>query len=271
LDTSNGGNTYAWTAKLLLPETAIDSWRQWDGGFHTRPVILGPLSGGRSNRSFLLESDGKRLVLRLNSADSTLAGINRNIEIDIWKAASQQGIAPPLLFADENNRFLVSTYIDNSLPSQPPFDEAFTRHAFELLNRCHKLDVDAPAIDYISHVEHYWQIIENKGQLSNQALRDQRGPMQSMLESLIASNSPTGLCHHDPVVANFVGNTDRLYLIDWEYAARGVLVMDYATLGIEWGLDNKMVLAQTGLEPAMLTRAEAVYRYLCELWQEVTT
>jgi thiamine kinase len=256
---------------LLLPETAIDSWRQWDGGFRTRPVILCPLSGGRSNRSFLLESDGKRLVLRLNSTDSALPGINRNIEIDIWKAASQQGIAPPLLFADESNRFLVSAHIDNSLPSRPPFYEVFTRQAFELLNRCHKLDVDAPAIDYFSHVEHYWQIIESKDQLSKQALADQRGPMQSTLESLIASNSPIGLCHHDPVVANFVGNTDRLYLIDWEYAVRGLLVMDYAALGIEWGMDHEMVLAQTGLEPDLLAGAEAVYRYLCELWLEATT
>ncbi len=256
---------------MLLPETAIDRWREWDGGFYKRPVILGPLSGGRSNRSFLLESDGKKLVLRLNSSNSALPGINRNIEIDIWKAASQQGIAAPLLFADANNRFLVSTYIDNSLPSKPPFDEAFTRQAFELLNRCHKLDVDAPAMDYSSHIEHYWQIIENKDQLSNQTLLDQRGPMQSMLESLVASNSPMGLCHHDPVVANFVGNTDKLYLIDWEYAARGLLVMDYAALGIEWGMDNEMVLAQTGLEPALLAKAGEVYRYLCELWQEATT
>ena len=254
----------------MLPETAIDSWRQWDDGFRTRPVILGPLSGGRSNRSFLLESDGKRLVLRLNSTDSALAGINRNVEINIWKAASQQGIAPPLLFADDNNQFLVSTYIDSNLPSQPPFDEAFTRQAFGLLKHCHELDVDAPAIDYSSHIEHYWHIIEDKDQLSNQTLPDQRLPMQSMLESLIASSPPTGLCHHDPVVANFVGNTDRLYLIDWEYAVRGLLVMDYAALSIEWGLDTKIVLAQTGIEPALLVKAKAVYRYLCELWQEST-
>ena len=95
--------------------------------------------------------------------------------------------------------------------------------------------------------------------------------MPSVLESLLASNSPTGLCHHDPVVANFVGNSESLYLIDWEYAARGLLVMDYAALGIEWGLDNEMMLAQTGLEPALLAKAEVVYGYFCELWQEATT
>ncbi|MCP4047700.1 MAG: phosphotransferase, partial [Gammaproteobacteria bacterium] len=187
---------------MSLPEIAIDSWRQWDGGFRSRPVVLGPLGGGRSNRSFLLESGGKRIVLRLNSTDSVIAGINRNIEIAIWKAASLEGIAPPLLFADEDNRFLVSAYIDNSLPSRPPFDEAFTRQTFDLLQRCHRLEVDAGNIDYFSHIEHYWQVIENKDQLSDQTLPDQRGPMKSVLESLIAKAPLTGLCHHDPVVAN---------------------------------------------------------------------
>jgi len=256
---------------LLRPETAIDSWRHWHGVFVTRPVVLGSLSGGRSNRSFLLESAGKKAVLRLNSADSALAGINRNVEVNIWKAASQRGIAPPLLYADERNRFLVSAYIDNSMPARPPCDKAFTQQAFNLLQQCHELDVDAPVIDYSSHFEHYWQIIENNNQPSNQALPGQRAPMQSMLESLIASAPSTGLCHHDPVVANFVGSPDRLYLIDWEYAAQGLLVMDYAALGIEWGMDKELVLAQTGLEPALLVRAEAVYRYLCELWQEATS
>lgn len=211
------------------------------------------------------------LVLRLNSTDSALPGINRNTEIKIWKAASQQGIAPPLLFADANSRFLVSTYIDNSLPSRPPFDEAFTMQVFELLKRCHKLDIEAPAIDYLSHIEHYWQIIEKKDRLSNHVLPELREPMQSTLELLIAGNPATGLCHHDPVVANFVGSTEKLYLIDWEYAAHGLLVMDYAALGIEWGMDKEMLLAQTGLEPALLAKAEAVYRYLCKLWQEATT
>ncbi|MCP4048527.1 MAG: phosphotransferase, partial [Gammaproteobacteria bacterium] len=115
------------------------------------------------------------------------------------------------------------------------------------------------------------QVIENKDQLSDQTLPDQRGPMKSVLESLIAKAPLTGLCHHDPVVANFVGNSDRLYLIDWEYSARGLRVMDYAALGIEWGLDDKIVLAQTGLKPELLAMAGVVYRYLCELWQEATT
>ena len=206
------------------------------------------------------------MVLRLNGTDSLLPGTNRSSEIDIWQAASQRGIAPPLLYTDEHVRFLVSTYIHNSLPTKPPFNETSINQVFELLKSCHQLDVATPTIDYIDHIEKYWQRIENKDQAINPGLIKQREPMRKVLDTLLVSGTPRGLCHHDPVVANFVGNTDRLYLIDWEYAARGLLVMDYAALASEWGIDDAVMIEQTGLEPELLVTAKAFYKYLCALW-----
>jgi len=250
----------------LQPETALNSWRQWDGDLRNRPVILQPLSGGRSNRSFLLDSDGSKMVLRLNGRDTLLPGANRRNEIDIWHSASKQGIAPPLLYVDDKTGFLVSTYINNSLPTNPPLDEASTNQALELLISCHQLDVDAPGIDYSSHIEQYWKIIKTKNHSPDPVLMGQRKPMRKILNTLVTSGTPTGLCHHDPVVANFVGNADRLYLIDWEYAARGLLVMDYAALSIEWEIDDAVVIERTGIELELLLMAKAFYKYMCALW-----
>jgi thiamine kinase len=256
--------------KSLLPETTIDSWRLWGGGLRTRPVIVEPLTGGLSNRSFLLESDDQRMVLRINSEDSLLPGSNRRSEIDIWQAASKQGIAPPLLYVDGHTRYLVSTYIESNLPSQPQLDESFLDQAFSLLSRCHQLDVEAHCIDYTDHIKKYWDIIVGKDQITNPGLQQQRQPMQELLEDILNSGTPTGLCHHDPVIANFVGSTERLYLIDWEYAAHGLQVMDYAALGIEWGIDDATIVARTGLKPGLLTMSKSLYRYMCALWKEIT-
>lgn len=206
------------------------------------------------------------MVLRLNGTDSLLPGANRRNEIDIWQAASKQGIAPPLIYTDEAAGFLVSTYINNSLPTKPPLDDISINQAFELLNSCHHLDVVARTIDYASHIEQYWQTIENKNQSLHPALLKQRRPMQEMLNTLVTSDTPTGLCHHDPVVANFVGNADRLYLIDWEYAARGLLLMDYAALSFEWGIDDALVIERTGVELELLLMAKVFYKYMCALW-----
>ncbi len=206
------------------------------------------------------------MVLRLNGPDSLLPGANRRNEFDIWQAASKQGIAPPLLYVDDKTGFLVSTYINNSLPTNPPLNEAANNQALELLKSCHQLNVDAPDIDYSSHIEQYWQIIKTKNLSASPVLIGQRKPMRKILNTLVTSGTPTGLCHHDPVVANFVGNTNRLYLIDWEYAAHGLLIMDYAALSVEWGIDDAVVIERTGVELELLVMAKAFYKYMCALW-----
>jgi len=210
------------------------------------------------------------MVLRLNRADALLPGSNRASEIEIWQAASDQGIAPSLLHVDENNRYLVSTYIETTLPEQPQLDEGLIGQVFGLLKRCHRLDIEVTCIDYMGHIEQYWEIIESNNRISNPGLRELRQGMQVMLEDLLNSDTPTGLCHHDPVIANFVGSTERLYLIDWEYAAQGLLVMDYAALGIEWGIDDATMVARSGMEPGLLEMAKSLYCYMCDLWGEVT-
>jgi thiamine kinase-like enzyme len=254
----------------LQPENALDSWRRWSAGLDSRPEILRVLRGGRSNRSFLLDSDIGKLVLRINGAGSLLPDSNRGNEIRIWQTVSNQGIAPPLLFVDAQYRYLVSTYINNDLPANPQSDPATLDQAFKLLATCHQLDADAPNIDYAAHIEHYWQLIEASNNTANQMLLEQREAMQVALESLISSNTPTGLCHHDPVIENFVGSPDHLYLIDWEYAANGLQIMDYAALATEWQIDDITMQAKTGLDRAHLKMAKPLYKYLCSLWQAAT-
>ncbi len=257
--------------KPVQPKKALDSWREWGGQLRTRPVILEPLSGGRSNRSFLLDSDGLRMVLRINGSETALPNSNRSDEIKIWQAASKHGIAPRLLYVDKQSRFLVTTYISSDLPAESQHDDRLIVRALGLLRQCHQLEVEAPTINYTSHIQKYWQIIEGKEARINPALIKQREPMQLLLETLLNSGSPTSLCHHDPVKENFVGNPERLYLIDWEYAAHGLTVMDYAALSVEWEVDDNIIMEGTDLEAEPLAKAKTLYKYLCNLWEEITS
>ena len=229
------------------------------------------LSGGLSNQSYLFQSDIGQLVLRINGTGSLLPGANRSDEINIWKAADKQGIAPALIFVDPEHRYLVSKYINIKLPPKPQLNTTAVDQAFSLLESCHQLDVKASSINYHNHIKHYWQIIEAKNQPINPDLIKQRKPIQQTLDSLLNSNTPTGICHHDPVTANFVGTPDHLYLIDWEYAANGLQIMDYAALAIEWQIDDATVLERTDINPESLIKAKALYEYLCDLWEEATT
>lgn len=257
-------------SKLLRPETAIASWQLWQGDLPGKPEIMGQLDGGRSNRNYLLKSGNQKLVLRLNGSNTLLPGSNRNNEIDIWHAASAAGLAPPLLYADEQQGILVSSYIEDSLPPQAEASRSIVDQALTLLRRCHKLQVDAHSLDLSKHIQQYWQLIEAKGIPADPVLSEQREPMQDLLDSQQFRSADTGLCHHDPIMANFVGGPDRLYLIDWEYAAKGALVMDYAALAVEWEIKDNTVLAHSGIDPELFTKAKKLYTYLCNLWQQAT-
>jgi thiamine kinase-like enzyme len=254
----------------LRPETAIASWQQWHGDLLSRPEIVGQLVGGRSNRNYLLKSGDQKLVLRLNGSNSLLPGSNRRSEMKIWQAASSAGIAPTLLYFDDRQGILVSTYIENSLPPEPESSQSIVDLAFTLLKRCHQLDVDAHCLDLSEHIQQYWRLVEAKGGPADLTLLKQRKPMQDLLELLTSTGTKTGLCHHDPIVANFVGGSDRLYLVDWEYASKGLLVMDYAALAIEWSIDDELVIARSGVNPELLTKAKNLYTYLCKLWEQAT-
>lgn len=254
--------------KLLQPENIIDHWADWGAGLGSEPVILDELSGGRSNRSYLLDSDIGQLVLRVNGAGSLLPGKSRDSEISIWRAVSQRGIAPPLVFVDVQNQYLVSRYINTDLPPQPQHNPACIEQAFSLLQRCHRIEVEAPTINYFDHIEQYWRIIESGNKPASPSLKKQREPMLLLLESLLSCNAATGLCHHDPVITNFVGTPGRLYLIDWEYASNGLQIMDYAALAQEWKLDDSVVLQHAAIDPDLLMKAKKLYKYLCLLWNE---
>jgi len=255
----------------LLPEAALSHWHQWSKELSSKPMLIGALTGGLSNQSFLLESEIGNLVLRINGSDSLLPGANRSDEINIWKAAAKKGIAPPLVFIDPENRYLISTHINNDLPPKPQINAVIVDQAFNLLKSCHQLNIKASSINYHSHIEHYWQLIEAKNQPANPDLIKQRKPIQQTLDALLNSNTPTGICHHDPVTANFVGTPERLYLIDWEYAANGLQVMDYAALATEWQIDDATILDRTDFDPKSLIEAKALYGYLCALWEAATT
>jgi len=210
------------------------------------------------------------MVLRLNGAESVLPGAKRCKEHIIWQAASVQGIAPPLLYVDEGIQFLISTFIPSDLPSKRGLNRVCIKHAYDLLERCHQINLDVPSIDYFEHIEKYWQMIDSKANSPCPGLVAQRDQMQSLLKELGQGGGETGLCHHDPVVENFVGDCERLYLIDWEYAANGLLVMDYAALAVEWDLDEREIVKRTGMNPELTTMAISLYRYMCKLWEAAT-
>jgi|GEM_PF-86031 len=264
-------------------------WRQWQVELPGKPEIVRILGEGLSNHSYLLKAGENRMVLRINNNDGQLPGIDHQREAMIWRAASEAGIAPALLHA--GNRYLVSSFVPDETFSPDHKGSSWTPEAqarenctandladqvFGLIEKCHAIKIDTQQLDYAQHIQSYWAKIEQSaiaqsgteqtGKLIDPALINQRQAMQESLQALSAQQQESVLCHHDPVMANFVGSPKRLYLIDWEYAAKGMAVMDYAALAVEWGFSDATICARTNIRLDSLVMAKKLYRYMCLLW-----
>jgi thiamine kinase-like enzyme len=246
----------------------LDTWQAWACSLKSRPVVVSELTGGQTNRSYLLDADGVRLVMRLNAPAEKFPGVDRARETRIWRAASDARLAPPLVFADPEERFVIAEYIDGQTLNPSELDDSSIDRLFDLLAGVHELGVDAPALDYTLYIRVYWEMIESGSGLHNSDLERQRGPMQALLDEFIASRPQTGLCHHDLVPSNVLSTDSRLYLLDWEYAARGFIGLDYATLSVDWGIADAVIIERTGIDPTVLDIAKQLYQYICRLWHE---
>ena len=246
----------------------LDTWQTWGCRLKSRPVVVNELTGGQTNRSFLLDANGVRLVMRVNAPSEKFPGVDRAREARIWCAASDVGIAPSLVFVDPEERFIITEYVDGQTLNPSQLDDSLTNQLFDLLADVHDLDVDTPALDYALYIRVNWQMIESGLVLHNPDLARQREPMQGLVAEFIAAQPQTGLCHHDPVISNVISADGRLYLLDWEYASRGFVAMDYAVLSVDWGIADAEIVRRTSLRPAELDMARQIYRYICDLWDE---
>ena len=246
----------------------LDTWQAWACGLRSRPVVVSELTGGQTNRSVLLDADGVRLVMRVNAPAEKFPGIDRAREARIWRAASDAKLAPPLVFVDPEERFVITEYIDGTTLDRLQLDDSSFDRVFDLLAGVHDLNIDAPALDYSLYIRVYWEMIESGSSLHNSDLERQRQSMRALLDEFIASRPQTGLCHHDPVRTNVISADGRLYLLDWEYAARGFIAMDYAVLSVDWGFDDTVIVEHARVDPAVLEMAKQLYCYICKLWQE---
>src|SRR2546423_11297379 len=74
-------------------EAAAAAVSMWKG----LAVTISPLSGGLTNENYLVESGGKRYVMRLPGQSTELLSIDRENEVHNTKAAASTGIGPRVL------------------------------------------------------------------------------------------------------------------------------------------------------------------------------
>jgi len=200
-----------------------------------RDLLLTPLSGGITNRNFLVTpSDGDdRYVIRLGGNDTHLLGISREVEHAATVAAAGVGVGPEVVAFIRPEGYLVTRFIVGATVSLEQVHERPTiRRVVDSLRRIHQ----GPAIPGLfvpfRIVEAYRALAISHG-VPIPAAWDRAHEASRRIERAFLE-APTELkpCHNDLLNANFIDDGQRIRIVDWEYAGMGDLFFDLGNFSV---------------------------------------
>jgi thiamine kinase-like enzyme len=228
----------------------------------TFELTLRPLSGGITNRNFLVDADGTtdRWVIRLAGNDTHLLGISREVEHAATIAAAGVGVGPEVTGFIRPEGYLVTRFIEGS----PVSDEAVHRpetlaRVADSLRRIH----DGPPIPGLfvpfRIVEAYQALAAARGVAIPPEYEVARSITRRIELALLANPIELRPCHNDLLNANFIDDGSRIRIVDWEYAGMGDPFFDLGNFSTNHGLsgteDEALLTAYEGsVRPDRLAR-----------------
>lgn len=221
-------------------EDSIRALPLWQGR-----VEITPLSGGITNRNFLVVDGHRRVVVR-SGGDIPVHGILRFNELAASRAAAAAGISPAVIASAPG--LLVLDYIEGQT-----FDAAMVRARLDdctaLIARAHREiagHLRGPLLSF--NVFHILRDYGHSLREADHRLFDRLGEFAAKADRLEAATGAIDLVfgHNDLLAANFIDDGRRLWLLDWDYAGFNTPLFDLGGLSSNNGFeaaDDEAMLA----------------------------
>ncbi len=199
----------------------------------TQPYLLTPITGGLSHSNYRLEltdlatkKQAKPLFVRSYGDQYQLFGNQPVYEQSAQRLAARAGIAPGLLFADEQG--MITEWIDGK-----HWDRSAQKQSGNIIKlaetvaKLHQLDPPEYQLKLDERLQHYYCQLESCYQ--TEKLQDWLKQSLSIIVGLQPIRA--GFCHHDINPLNvMVKGSGELCLLDWEFGALGDCDFDIAVI-----------------------------------------
>jgi thiamine kinase-like enzyme len=200
-----------------------------------REIVLTPLSGGITNRNFLISpADGvDRYVIRLGGNDTHLLGISREVEHSATVAAAGVGVGPEVVAFVRPEGYLVTRFIVGTPVSLEQVHQRSTvQRVVDSLRRVH----GGPAIPGLfvpfRIVEAYRALAISHGVPIPTAWDRAHEASRRIERALLEAPMELKPCHNDLLNANFIDDGERIRIVDWEYAGMGDPFFDLGNFSV---------------------------------------
>jgi thiamine kinase-like enzyme len=197
-------------------------------------IRLEPLKGGLSNLSFKVDHADKTYVVRVGY-DFPYHHVSREREALVSRWAHAAGLSPNVVFAQDG--ILVCEFIDGRTYGSEDVRLDMERVA-GLIRRCHSaMPTYATGPAVLFWVFHVLRDYLRTLAASNHPISPELPRFASITDRLQGVQLPLPIIfgHHDLLPANFIADTNRLWLIDWEYGGFGTALFDLANVATNAG------------------------------------
>ncbi len=243
----------------LTPEKVLAGFPDWAGAAVTE------LDGGLTNRTWLVEKDGRKAVLKIDDGIRSEPHRSRSAEAAIQSMAAEHGLANAVIHASE--RVLMTAYAEGVVWSADCLeDDENIEQLAQALRRLHSLPLIGRTFDAAAAARAYARRIVNPDSriVAEKVRIVEQGPRPQNL----------CFCHNDLVVGNII-NVPETRFLDWEYACDNDPFFDLATIAAHHNLDaeRRAVLLDAYFDGngsrwrEQLERQAEVYNALLYLWQ----
>jgi thiamine kinase-like enzyme len=227
-----------------------------------RPLALEPLSGGITNRNFLVAAEGlrERYVIRLAGNDTHLLGISREVEHAATVAAAGVGVGPEVIAFIRPEGFLVTRFIEGTgLPPEMVHRPDTLRRVADALRRFHEGPPIPGLFIPLRIVEAYRALALGRGVRIPPEYEVAASIARRIELALLVNPVELRPCHNDLLNGNFIDDGSRIRIVDWEYAGLGDPFFDLGNFSVNHDLtpdeDQLLLEAYDGGEPTRARQA----------------
>jgi aminoglycoside phosphotransferase (APT) family kinase protein len=187
------------------------------------------LAGGTMNATYRVETSAGRFIARIHNPSAASLGADHEREARLHAAAAAAGLAPALIHVDAHFGFAIMEQVPG--PTWVAEDFGRADRLGQLGAALHALhSVPAPTV---APFDLEASLVRLATRLTTLSVAEAPEVAQLMERARAAlrltgsSQRPAAIVHNDLYHGNLIGS-DRLYLVDWEYAAVADPLLDLA-------------------------------------------
>jgi thiamine kinase-like enzyme len=207
--------------------------------FRGREVRASELSGGLTNRNFVVTADGERYVVRIPGAKTELLAVDRANERHNAAAAAITGIAPPIVEYLEDVSVMILPFIEGRTMTGAALREPeMTQRIASSLRRLHAAPRFLTDFDMFRLTDRYLRVGRELGTAIPDGFLEHLDDVARIERALAARPVSSVPCHNDLLAENYIDDGRQLWIVDFEYSGNNDPCFELGDTAQECGFDQ---------------------------------